>query len=823
MGLSSSKPKPAPPTKTYTSSSSNFGSANLINTTYPSTSTTKPVSSSTPITKPTYSSTAIPNPIYPSTSTSTIKPTVINVPSSSYLSYTTSAIPQDSYNPVYSYASRQNTYYERPVNHSSPTTTTIKSLRSTKDKYSTKSEYTSIMSKLVRAEEKSQREVADNWIVKKAYLNWNKQGNCYRGRLQLSEEDKKKGNISLETKLQIIYGEWTVEAYIDLIEDEILTISSEKNLRDPPPTFNGYFTVKQIFNDVVYKRMIEGLERFSTEHSMSEKISSLILGENLSTRSYYHSSIDTTFFSKFNLNASQKRAATEALGDSPIYLILGPPGTGKTKTSVAIIAYLARQIAATKPQEKILVCGPSNTAIDDLTLKLYQAGVQGITRMYSSTKENSGRINPELASLTMSSKIKGMSSEFDRLQHKKSRGEFLSDKEFKQFRSLKRSLERNVLHNSRIVCSTCSTAGDDRLGDFVFQNVFIDEAAQSIEPETLIPLTYGAQKVFLAGDHKQLGPVITCDQVKSAGLDRAMFERLMKTTQNTMLDCQFRMHPLIAQFPSQTFYKGKLKTDSSVQVRHNREAISAFLQNPLRFFDIKGMEEPSGTSWMNAKEANKVEKIVYDLVNSGVQPQNIGIITPYVGQKGVLQKKIHKDKTLKEVKVASVDEFQGGERDYIIISTVRTNKVGFLSDERRLNVAITRARFGMIICGNSDLLIRDKNWRKLIQFYKDNESSRRGHETIFEDFIQNKNFNKNQNSKKPKNGKKGQGPKNPKHKNHKKQHVYEVPASQNNHQMQNKIQATILRDTWEYDWSDVESPYYEHDYDHSDYGYYYDD
>jgi len=594
-------------------------------------------------------------------------------------------------------------------------------LKPTQDKYKSKEQYVRILKQLVKAEEKFEKQLAKDWVVEDAYIEWMSEGNLFYGQLWLSEDQKKEGNITLETRLKIQLDDWTASASIDSIEDEGLNIILDKGSKEPP-TYDGHFTVKQVFNPVVYDRMTAGLKWF-LHPSMSNTISSIVIGNPPSrSQRIQQNPIDTTLLSKFDLNPSQMKAATEALGDSPMYLILGPPGTGKTKTSVAIIAQLTHHITTQNLPDKILVCGPSNTAVDDLALKLHKAGVQGITRMYSATRENSNKTNPELRQITLSNKISEKSDKLEAIQKRIFQDEYLPDDEWNQYHKLKGDIEQEILKESRIVCCTCSASGDGRLNNLFFKNVFIDEAAQSIEPDTLIPMTFGAQRVLLAGDHKQLGPVIKCQAVKEAGLDRSMFERLINTVSHTMLDCQYRMHPLIAEFPSNIFYEGKLNTDSSVLERHNREAILSFKEKPLRFIDTNGREEKFGTSWINENEAFTVDKQLMKLIYCGVQPSDIGIITPYVGQKAMLQDYIHGERRLYDVKIASVDEFQGGEKGYIIISTVRTNAVGFLNDERRLNVAITRARHGIIICGNSYLLMREKNWRNLIEFYKANKS-----------------------------------------------------------------------------------------------------
>jgi len=426
----------------------------------------------------------------------------------------------------------------------------------------------------------------------------------------------------------------------------------------------------------------------------------------------------------FDLNISQRKAAIEALGDSAIYLILGPPGTGKTKTSVAIISQLLYQINTQGTCDKILVCGPSNTAVDNLTLKLLEAKVQGITRIYAAKREISGKLNPEIKALTLSVKARERHSMYRTYEKELAQNKFLSDQDRKQIRYWKKQIELEILNNSSIICCTCSTAADFRLKDFIFKNVFIDEAAQSIEPETLLPLMLGAERVLLAGDHQQLGPVINCEEAKCAGLEKSLFERLLSKVGHTMLDCQYRMHPLIAEFPSNNFYEKKLTTHPSVKAKHDPKVIPLFKEKPIQFFHLEGEEEKSGTSWLNRYEAYMIEKFLDRILDQGVHPENIGIITPYAGQKDLLKNNLPQSDIFEYLKIASVDEFQGGEKDYIILSTVRSNsenKVGFLDDGRRLNVAITRAKHGLAIFGNANILENDSNWKKLIGFFKENE------------------------------------------------------------------------------------------------------
>ena len=193
------------------------------------------------------------------------------------------------------------------------------------------------------------------------------------------------------------------------------------------------------------------------------------------------------------------------------------------------------------------------------------------------------------------------------------------------------------------------------------------------------------------------------------------------------------MHEKIAEFPSLEFYNGKIKTGVK------REIIRNFpwpdKKSPQLFCHIKGKEEigPNGSSFLNRDEAHFIKTVVVKLIQVGVKPENIGIITPYLAQKFFLSRDEH---IRKEVQISSVDGFQGKEKDYILISCVRSNEdvgIGFLSEINRINVAITRARYGMVICGNEKTLRTNPDWKKLLDFYKEKKVMVTGEEI---DYIQ---------------------------------------------------------------------------------------
>lgn len=219
-----------------------------------------------------------------------------------------------------------------------------------------------------------------------------------------------------------------------------------------------------------------------------------------------------------------------------------------------------------------------------------------------------------------------------------------------------------------------------------------------------------------------------------AGLSQSLFERLVILGMAPIrLTMQYRMHPAMSEFPSNMFYEGTLQNGVTTQERLRRSVDFPWPVHdaPIMFHTNLGQEEiaGSGTSYLNRTEASNVEKIVTKFFKSGVLPEQIGVITPYEGQRSYIvssmqQNGSHRKEMYKEVEVASVDAFQGREKDYIILSCVRSNEhqgIGFLSDPRRLNVALTRAKYGLVILGNPKVLSKNPLWHYLLMHYKEKD------------------------------------------------------------------------------------------------------
>ena len=444
------------------------------------------------------------------------------------------------------------------------------------------------------------------------------------------------------------------------------------------------------------------------------------------------------------LNHSQMYAVKSVL-QKPISLIQGPPGTGKTVTSASIVYHLAKMNPG-----QVLVCAPSNVAVDQLTEKMHATGLK-VVRLTAKSRE---ALDSSVAFLTLHHQVANNTTHVELqklIQLKNEQGELSSNDE-RKYKSLIRQCEKEILSAADVICCTCVGAGDPRLSKLKFKTVLIDEATQAAEPgkhspcitpsfpltfslaECMIPLVLGCKQVVLVGDHQQLGPVIMNKKAARAGLTQSLFERLVVLGNRPIrLQVQYRMHPCLSEFPSNMFYEGTLQNGVTApeRLRKNVDFPWPVPDTPMFFYQNLGQEEisSSGTSFLNRcatlcfctvqsltrvfrTEASNVEKIVTKFFKSGVVPGQIGVVTPYEGQRSYIVNFMQYNGSLKkdlykEIEVASVDAFQGREKDYIILSCVRSNEhqgIGFLNDPRRLNVALTRAKYGVVILGNPKVL-----------------------------------------------------------------------------------------------------------------------
>ncbi len=484
------------------------------------------------------------------------------------------------------------------------------------------------------------------------------------------------------------------------------------------------------FDDKTYKEMASALRQV-IQPRKNERLKEL--REVLTGKEIPAFSAGETFYENPDLNDSQNRAVRMALDAQDVALIHGPPGTGKTTTLVQAIK------ETTTREHQVLVCAASNTAVDLLTLKCSEQGLS-VLRL-----GNPARVDDQLLRLTLDGRVsdhpdykalRKLRQEIEKirkkaLQYKRKFGgkeRRRRDELFDEVRELKahaHKLEDYILHQvlnrSQVIAATLTGANHSLLAQKRFHTVFIDEAAQALEPACWIPLLRAGRVIF-AGDHFQLPPTVKSFEAEKKGLGHTLFEEVMTRhpRASVMLEQQYRMHYQIMGFSGQQFYQGKLQADPSVRYRSLGQDFA-----PLEFVDTAGCgflerKNPETLSTSNPEEAQLLLRHLALLLNrlEAEKPEtfddetfSIGIIAPYREQVQVLRDQLRDSPMLlsyqERIAVHTVDGFQGQERDIIYISLVRSNansEIGFLQDTRRMNVALTRAKKKMVVVGDSATL-----------------------------------------------------------------------------------------------------------------------
>lgn len=454
------------------------------------------------------------------------------------------------------------------------------------------------------------------------------------------------------------------------------------------------------------------------------------------------------------LNDSQKDAIQTALNNR-VTILKGPPGSGKTSTIYELIMQLLNQFNS----YPILVVAASNLAVDNIAEKLLKDHKKDLLRITSITKESEYSTNHHLGDICLHNKIsQNMSDRCKDIQRRmRYDRKSISSSEFNKYMDETMSIGLSLVNNSRVILSTTVGIGGPYLKNLKELPVIImDEATQSSEPASLIPLAaQGCKRIIFVGDEKQLS---SFTRVKP--LEMSLFERVLKSglySQPCMLNTQYRMHPEISEFPRNEFYQGQLLDG----VTKEQKSLNG-IKYPLFFIDHSGLGmretrefsrngEEYGFSWGNKGEVSIVERVIEKLiVEKGIKREDIGVMTGYSAQRELITKALEKNlvinpnnekitqsidkedlgksKTLTTcivngVIISTVDAFQGREKKVVIMSCVRSNlknEVGFLKDYRRMNVAFTRAKNSFIIIGDSETLENgDPMWKGYIEKIKE--------------------------------------------------------------------------------------------------------
>jgi ATP-dependent RNA/DNA helicase IGHMBP2 len=482
---------------------------------------------------------------------------------------------------------------------------------------------------------------------------------------------------------------------------------------------NGITVVELIYDDRPYKVMETAIK--DVINSKNPFITDLTKSINNGIFSPPTTFIPSAnIINRLDINESQKSAIVSACSSNDVSIIHGPPGTGKTTTLVALIQELAIK------EKRILVCASSNNAVDLLTSKLDKVGLD-VLRIGNIT-----RIDDDVSHLTIDEKVRSHVewSHIKKVRIQANDCETKAGKYKRSFGPEERKLRRELRHEARelrkwaieledrvihemilatkIVTSTLIGASHHSIVDLLFDTVVIDEASQALEPECWNAILRG-KRVILAGDHMQLPPTVKSSNALKFGLSTTLLDQLINQVQSGgLLNVQYRMHDAILAFSNINYYKGLLKSHENVA---NRLIKSDNL--PLMMIDTAGCgfdeEQHSETrSYYNKGEFFIIREHLL-LIREKLLGHSIGIIAPYSEQVRFIRAQIEDDELLRlmSIDVDSVDGFQGQERDIIYLSLVRSNErseIGFVKDERRLNVALTRAKSKLVIVGDSATL-----------------------------------------------------------------------------------------------------------------------
>lgn len=532
--------------------------------------------------------------------------------------------------------------------------------------------------------------------------------------------------LRLDSASSRIYGKkWEGKGTVQRISDGNIELLMRS--KDVPQNITDGYVAEFVWKNAVYDRMYRALKAFAIDDtSVSGYLYHRLLGHEVEPQLLKSNvSAHLSVPGLIDLNSSQIAAVKEVL-QRPLSLIQGPPGTGKTTTSASIVYHLVKQ-----NQGQVLVCSPANVAVDHLTEKISKSGLK-VVRLCALTRE---ALPSSVEHLSLHSMVRSLDTP-DKAELRKylllkdGMGE-LKASDAAKLRVLVSKAEQEILQAADVICTTCVGAGDTRLSNFRFRTVLIDESTHATEAECLIPIVMGVKQLVLVGDHCQLGPVVMSKSAAKYGLSQTLFERLVNLgTKPIRLEYQYRMHPALSEWPSNMFYEGSLQNGVLETARSTAHLNLPWPREdrPMFFLNCNGMEElgSNGSSYLNRSEATQVEKTVTEFIRKGIDPEQIGIITAYEGQRAHIVLHLERNGPLDasiyaRIEVASVDAFQGREKEFMILSCVRSNDhqgIGFLRDPRRLNVAITRASHGLIIIGNARLLAKNPLWNSLLTHFQ---------------------------------------------------------------------------------------------------------
>lgn len=526
----------------------------------------------------------------------------------------------------------------------------------------------------------------------------------------------------------------------DRIEGTVSHISGNKiklALRTdelPDWSRNGKLGIDLVFDENSYFEMEKALKSASSlaENNKEGHLVQVITGIKQPTFNVKEQIPATS------LNKMQHEAIKRIVAANELAIVHGPPGTGKTTTLVEAI-----KILATSENEKILVVAPSNAAVDLLSEKLNDAGLNVLRvgnparvseKQLALTLDNRMALHPGMKEIK---RLKKQAAEYRDLAHKYKRNFGAAEREqrkalFSEAKNISREVEKteeyiasDLISKSNVITATLIGANHYTVRNLRYKTVVIDEAGQALEPACWVAILK-ADKVIMAGDHCQLPPTIKSQAAYQGGLGKTLMEKLVTLHPESvvLLKEQYRMHNKIMEFSSQEFYQSSL-------IAHHSVAEWKILENddPFVFIDTAGCgfeEKTEGSGICNPEEASFLLKHLekyFSSISDLTEIPSIGIISPYRHQVETLKELIISYPFFKEhqnnVSINTIDSFQGQERDIVYISLARSNPdnvIGFLSEIRRMNVAMTRARKKLVMFGDSSTISKFKFYADLISY-----------------------------------------------------------------------------------------------------------
>lgn len=486
--------------------------------------------------------------------------------------------------------------------------------------------------------------------------------------------------------------------------------------------------VQLYFDETSYRLMFEALKQvIGAKNNRLAELRDIFHGKQ-PTSSYSFQPIRFPW-----LNQTQEEAVNKVLHAKDVAIVHGPPGTGKTTTLVeAIYETLHRE-------SQVLVCAQSNMAVDWISEKLTDRGVNVLRignpsrvndKMLSFTYERRFESHPDYPQLwSLRKAIRELYSQNRKGANRESMHQKINALKDRAT-ELEIRINETLFSEARVIACTLVSSANRLLTGKKFGTLFIDEAAQALEAACWIPIRK-ADRVVLAGDHFQLPPTVKSPQALREGLGNTLMQAIANNQPDavSLLKLQYRMNDEIMRFPSEWFYGGMLQSAPEVKYR----SILDF-DTPITWVNTEEMdcnEEFIGESYgrINKPEAELTISQLKEYITKIGRERflgeriDVGVISPYKAQVQYLRQLIKKDAFFKPyrqlITVNTVDGFQGQERDVILISLVRANEkgeIGFLGDLRRMNVAITRARMKLIILGNAATLTCHSFYKKLYEY-----------------------------------------------------------------------------------------------------------